>query len=301
MAKLNLNTVDGLTKLMNEMNNVFNKKIKKVELDESIKNIDNISFIECRQLFEGISDKLYDSKSGSKLIVKYIKTIKENNELKRMYVCSDVLKYDNASSNPTLLVKEAAELMSGVDKKKLDEGLKELKSILKEAVKDVKVTTETITSAISESKDINNDITYILTEEKKPSNLVAYTNAMNNVIGYITESNKKLNENCDKVDNIKIKDIEKLLENDLEIWENAAIEKLVISDLAGNSKQNIFEEYKSNCMNLINDLLEDDDNETITKSQLMNMKEGLEKKTYHEETANDDIMKLAQLESTLKD
>ena len=65
MKDLKLNTVDGLTKLMNEMNNVFNNKIKKAELNECINNVDNISFIECRQLFESISDKLYDLKTGS--------------------------------------------------------------------------------------------------------------------------------------------------------------------------------------------------------------------------------------------
>ena len=297
MANLNLNTVDGLTKMMNEMNNVFNNKIKQAELKECINNIDNISFLECRQLFESISDKLYDLKEGSKLLTAYIKVIKESNELKRLYVCEDVLKNANNSVTPSLLVTETTNLMSKVDKKKLNEAITKIRKILKESVKLVKATKDEITSAINENKDINKDITFVLMESAKPSNVVEYTNAIGNVINFVSENTKELNECLEKA---TISDVENLLNNDLELWENAAIEKIVLSNLTGNSKKTIFENYKSNCLNLINELLEDDDNQTVTKSQLMNMREGLEKKEYRSENANEDILKLAQLENTLQ-
>lgn len=298
MKDLNLNTVDGLTKLMNEMNNVFNNKIKAAELNEAINNIDNISFIECRQLFESISDRLYDLKAGSKVIAKYIKTIKESKELQRLYICSDILKGNYHTQNPSLLVNETTSLMNKINRKKLNEDLSKLKKVLKEGLKEINVTVEEINSAINENKEINHDITFILCENKKPSNIVDYTNAMNNVVTFVSENVKEITESTE---NVGINDVEKIMDNDLELWENAAIEKIVISNLSGGDKKNIFEDYKSRCMNLISELLEDEDSQTITKSQLFSMKEGLEKKEYHGETANDDILKLAQLEHTLQD
>lgn len=298
MKDLNLNTVDGLTKLMNEMNNVFNNKIKAAELNEAINNIDNISFIECRQLFESISDRLYDLKAGSKVIAKYIKIIKESKELQRLYICSDILKGNYHTQNPSLLVNETTSLMNKINRKKLNEDLSKLKKILKEGLKEINVTVEEINSAINENKEINHDITFILCENKKPSNIVDYTNAMNNVVTFVSENVKEITESTE---NVGISDVEKIMDNDLELWENAAIEKIVISNLSGGDKKNIFEDYKSRCMNLISELLEDKDNQTITKSQLFSIKEGLEKKEYHGETANDDILKLAQLEHTLQD
>lgn len=298
MKDLNLNTVDGLTKLMNEMNNVFNNKIKAAELNEAINNIDNISFIECRQLFESISDRLYDLKAGSKVIAKYIKIIKESKELQRLYICSDILKGNYYTQNPSLLVNETTSLMNKINRKKLNEDLSKLKKVLKEGLKEINVTVEEINSAINENKEINHDITFILCENKKPSNIVDYTNAMNNVVTFVSENVKEITESTE---NVGINDVEKIMDNDLELWENAAIEKIVISNLSGGDKKNIFEDYKSRCMNLISELLEDEDSQTITKSQLFSMKEGLEKKEYHGETANDDILKLAQLEHTLQD
>lgn len=298
MKDLNLNTVDGLTKLMNEMNNVFNNKIKAAELNEAINNIDNVSFIECRQLFESISDRLYDLKAGSKVIAKYIKTIKESKELQRLYICSDILKGNYHTQNPSLLVNETTSLMNKINRKKLNEDLSKLKKVLKEGLKEINVTVEEINSAINENKEINHDITFILCENKKPSNIVDYTNAMNNVVTFVSENVKEITESTE---NVGINDVEKIMDNDLELWENAAIEKIVISNLSGGDKKNIFEDYKSRCMNLISELLEDEDSQTITKSQLFSMKEGLEKKEYHGETANDDILKLAQLEHTLQD
>ena len=265
MKDLKLNTVDGLTKLMNEMNNVFNNKIKKAELNECINNVDNISFIECRQLFESISDKLYDLKTGSKIIAKYIKTIKESKELQRLYICSDILKGNYNSQNPTLLVNETTSLMNNVDKKKLNEDLSKLKNVLKEGLKEINVTVEDINSAINENKEINHDITYVLCETKKPSNIVEYTNALDNVVTFVSENVQEITESTE---NVGISDVENIMNNDLELWENAAIEKIVLSNLSGGDKQNIFEDYKSRCMNLINELLEDEDNQTITKSQL---------------------------------
>ena len=78
MSKLNLNTKDGLKRLMNEMNSVLEKRIKTVELNESIDNVDNISFLECKQIFESISDKLYETKEGQKIIANNLLPILKN-------------------------------------------------------------------------------------------------------------------------------------------------------------------------------------------------------------------------------
>ena len=80
---------------------------------------------------------------------------------------------------------------------------------------------------------------------------------------------------------------------------NEVVEKIVMTNIKNGDKSELFEEYKKGCINLIEENLQDEDITIETKSRLSTMKAQLNEKVYKEETANEDILKLANLEYTL--
>ena len=184
MSKLNLNTKDGLTRLMNEMNSILEKRIKTVELNESIDNVDNISFLECKQIFESISDKLYETKEGQKIIANYIRTIKSNAPLRALYTLSENIKtLSNGEkkfiSNPSMFVTESINMVRELDQKKLQEGIDRLRSEIKKAIKEA--------------------VAY-----NGPSLIIGYAPCINHGIkGGMTDTQKVINENRDTLEAFK--------------------------------------------------------------------------------------------------
>ena len=306
MSKLNLNTKDGLKRLMNEMNSVLEKRIKTVELNESIDNVDNISFLECKQIFESISDKLYETKEGQKIIANYIRTIKSNAPLKALYTISENIKtLSNGEkkfiSNPSMFVTESINMVRELDQKKLQEGINRLRSEIKKAIKEAKMTSTDVDNAVLENKTLNESLNYVFMNKKNVANLLEYTNKMNDVVSFVCEnSTNEFKGDPILEENKKLSDLKNLFSNDLELWENKVISKLTLYNLSGNDKKPLFEEYKDSCLKLIDEALEDSDITLETKSHLSTMKKQLSDKTFLTESATEDILKLANLENTLK-
>lgn len=306
MSKLNLNTKDGLKRLMNEMNSVLEKRIKTVELNESIDNVDNISFLECKQIFESISDKLYETKEGQKIIANYIRTIKSNAPLRALYTLSENIKtLSNGEkkfiSNPSMFVTESINMVRELDQKKLQEGIDRLRSQIKKAIKEAKITSTDVDNAVLENKTLNESLNYVFMNKKNVANLLEYTNKMNDVVSFVCEnSTNEFKGDPILEENKKLSDLKNIFSNDLELWENQVISKLTLYNLSGNDKKPLFEEYKDSCLKLIDEALEDSDITLETKSHLSTMKKQLSDKTFLTESATEDILKLANLENTLK-
>ena len=306
MSKLNLNTKDGLKRLMNEMNSILEKRIKTAELNESIDNVDNISFLECKQIFESISDKLYETKEGQKIIANYIRTIKNNATLRALYTLSENIKTLNKGekkfiSNPSMFVTESINMVRELDQKKLQEGINRLRSEIKKAIKEAKITSIDVDNAVLENKQLNESLNYVFMNKKNVANLLEYTNKMNDVVSFVCEnSTNEFKGDPILEENKKLSDLKNLFSNDLELWENKVISKLTLYNLSGNDKKPLFEEYKDSCLKLIDEALEDSDITLETKSHLSTMKKQLSDKTFLTESATEDILKLANLENTLK-
>lgn len=306
MSKLNLNTKDGLKRLMNEMNSILEKRIKTAELNESIDNVDNISFLECKQIFESISDKLYETKEGQKIIANYIRTIKSNAPLRALYTLSENIKTLNKGekkfiSNPSMFVTESINMVRELDQKKLQEGIDRLRSEIKKAIKEAKITSTDVDNAVLENKQLNESLNYVFMNKKNVANLLEYTNKMNDVVSFVCEnSTNEFKGDPILEENKKLSDLKNIFSNDLELWENKVISKLTLYNLSGNDKKPLFEEYKDSCLKLIDEALEDSDITLETKSHLSTMKKQLSDKTFLTESATEDILKLANLENTLK-
>ena len=187
-----------------------------------------------------------------------------------------------------------------MNKKAFKEGVNKVKDIIKKSLKECEMSDSEFNAVINENKNINESISFVFENKKSAKNMSLYTENVSKIVEHLNNNKEMIeetNENTHLQENFN--DLKAIFDNDLELWENAVIEKLVLYNLSNGDKNTLFEEYKTKCLNLIEESISDEDITIETKSHLNTMKTQLNEKTYKEETANEDILKLANLEYTL--
>ncbi len=298
MNDLKLNTIDGLTKFSKEFNSVIENKINEIQLNENIKKVDELSLYSCVQLFECISDKLFSTNNGQKCIAKYANVIKSNNDLKEGFIMYKSIKEPRNIVDVNLYICEACDYFNTLNSEKFNKGLKELRNVIKKSLKECKISNDLFNDYLNSHKEINDSLQYILENKKTSKNLNEYTSKVAYIIDYVNENKKTV---ClENSESATYSDLKNVFENnDLTSWENNAVEKIVMCNIQNGNKSELFETYKKNCLDLIEESLNDEDITLETKSRLSTMKTQLNEKVYKEDTANEDILKLANLEYTL--
>ena len=293
----NIETSNDLIRLKESFVKAFDSRIEAQKLQERVAELDNLNFGDMKALFEGVSNKLFD---GAKdCVAKYIKTIKENKDLKTLYVL-----YENAikpahTNDANLLVSSMVAISEGIDKKSLKEGLKKLNAIVKESVLKAGVSVDEVNEILSKNASINESLSFILTNSKNAKNLFEHTNKVHDVVNYINENMSSTSD-----ENVESKTSEELVSELNEAiscnntWETEAIKDLTLCYLSDSNGEELFEQYKNDCISLLNEKIESTDNieEGIRFST---MKESLENKKYDKEKIKESILKLAELRYTL--
>lgn len=298
MNDLKLNTIDGLTKFSKEFNSVIENKINEIQLNENIKKVDELSLYSCVQLFECISDRLFSTNNGQKCIAKYANVIKSNNDLKEGFIMYKSIKEPTNIVDVNLYICEACDYFNTLNSDKFNKGLKDLRNVIKKALKECKISNDLFNDYLNSNKDINDSLQYILENKKTSKNLNEYTKNVAYIINYVNENKKTVS--LESSESATYSDLKNVFENnDLTSWENNAVEKIVMCNIQNGNKSELFETYKKNCLDLIEESLNDEDITLETKSRLSTMKAQLNEKVYKEDTSNEDILKLANLEYTL--
>lgn len=298
MSNLQLDTIDGLNKLSKEINAVIESKKNEIQLNENIKKVDELSLYSCIQLFEGISDKLFSTKNGQKCIAKYANVIRSNNDLKESFIMYKSIKEPINITDVNMYVCEACDYVNTLNNKNFNKGLNELRNVIKKALKESKISNEMFNTYVEGNKTINSSLQYVFENKKTAKNLNEYTNNLTKIVNYVNENKKTIS--IEESEIVTYGDLKKIFENnELTTWENTVIRELVLCNLSKGDKSGLFEDYKNRCLNLIEETILDEDITLETKSHLTTMKSQLNEKIYKEETANEDILKLANLEYTL--
>jgi hypothetical protein len=169
MSKINLNSIDGLTALSKELNTIIENKIHEIQLNENIKKVDELSLYACIQLFEGISDKLFSTRNGQKCIAKYANTFKSNNDLKECFIMYKDIKNPVNINDVNMYVCEACDYANTLNNKNFNKGLKELRNVIKKALKESKISNETFKLYTEGDKVINSSLQYVFENNFKES------------------------------------------------------------------------------------------------------------------------------------
>ena len=301
MKNTTFKTIGDFQRLKESLNDVIDKRITKMKLEECINSFNSLSFACLNEIFKNTVDKLYETKEGKRLIKKYVKTIKESNDLKKVYSIYNIVNSPNKINDGTLFIKESISLIKEIDKKNYGDSLSSISDIVKECAVSANLDTE----AIENIKDkyhgsISESLDYVLFNKMGMNNIVEYTNGLSRITNFINENKKHENDLMVEGKSIceLIGDFDKLFTNDIEIWESTAIKDISLAELSGMDKKNIFEEYKTECLNIIEENLNEKDVENSSRFQVM--KEKLLKKEFNSDTSVEDIVMLSELKHVLK-
>lgn len=301
MKNTTFKTIGDFQRLKESLNDVIDKRITKMKLEECINSFNSLSFACLNEIFKNTVDKLYETKEGKRLIKKYVKTIKESNDLKKVYSIYNIVNSPNKINDGALFIKESISLIKEIDKKNYGDSLSSISDIVKECAVSANLDTE----AIENIKDkyhgsINESLDYILFNKMDINNVVEYTNGLSRITNFINENKKSENDLMVEKKSIceLIGDFDKLFTNDIEIWESTAIKDISLAELSGKDKKGVFEEYKSECLSIIEENLNEKDAENSSRFQ--GMKEKLMKKEFNSDTIVEDILMLSELKHVLK-
>lgn len=299
-----INNIETLSKFQNELNNIINREIGMIQLHETVESIPNLPFYKMVSLFESIEHKMLDSKKGKSLLKKYIKTIKESKDLKSLYELRKFLHEGitielNETVGSDALLKELIKCYETVDFKNLDENTNKLGKIISEAVTECACSKDEILNILNNDDIILESFGYVVTNKKSLKNISEYMTKFAKVSNFLSENVKTsvvLDENFD-AKNVS-SDINEAINDASEKWERDLAEKVTLFTLSNRNMSELFEEYKNDCLNKINEIIEDTTDIT-GKSRFTTMKENLEKKSYDISRFSDDISVLAELKNTL--
>ena len=305
MRQLDLNKVTNLSQLREEFDKAINRKIEQIELTEAIENIPNLSLSELISLFESMSCNLMNKKDGRKVIKEYITFLRESSAIKNVLKLDNFVKTNSISSNADILLNEAINCCRIADKKTYDIERGKLSEIIVKSIKNENISKAQIDEAIAAKNATLDSIIFLTLNKKSLKNLNEYVENFNIVSSLLSENKKSTMEvetsSIDDVNEVGLMDELNSSINELsETWEKNLAKDLVLSSLSGNKKSEIFEEYKQDCLEIIDEIIKKDI-DTITKSNVNSMMEGLKNKNYSEDTFITDILNLAELKETLNE
>ena len=154
---------------------------------------------------------------------------------------------------------------------------------------------------MNENKEINESLSYILTNKKTAKNLFEHTNKMHAVISYINENmnsdNVLNNDASSKTKAELVNDLNEAISCDTP-WETEAIRDLTICYLSESNSEELFNKYKNECVSLLNEKIEEA-NSIEEGIRFSTMKESLSKKEFDKSKLKESILTLAELKYTL--
>ena len=301
MAKFDINKHSDLQKLRDTLNTILEERMRKAGLKEILESLSDQPFGAIKNVFEGISDKLYESPEGKTIIGKYVKAIREGKNSSDAYSVYEFVYHSPVVENPERFLNEAVSLMTeDFDRKAFANDKKRIANVVAEAVSLVGEDADFVRNEINRNLDINEAIDYIITNKKSFGNLAEYVNKVSIVEKHLAENMQEMpNEYSSKTGKELMSDLNEALEG-LSDWEKDAIKEVTLAKLSKSNLSELFEAKKNECLEKIDEAIENE-NSIETKAHLENMRKQLSEKKYNEESIVEDIVTLAELNKTLNE
>ena len=300
MGKFDFNDKEDVKKLKNELNSILESKIQKLELDAVLESLPSQPFGSIKDVFESITDKLYESADGKKLIGRYVKAIRDGKNVSDTYSVYEFVNRSPNVTNPQLFLSEALEMAGGVDKKTFADEKTKVAKIVAEAIRYVGKDAEFVEENINRNFAVNKSIDYLILNPKKFDNLSEYVNTFDYVREHLEENmREKPSDDAVKTGKELISAMNESLEG-LETWERSAIIDIAMAKLAGKDPSVVFEQRKNACIEKLNENLEKEGSIDM-KSHFEMMKSQLAEKKYNKDSLYEDVITLSELESKLSE
>lgn len=294
------NNISELERIREAFNSVVDKKQELNRISSLKESVEELSIPELKQVYESISDKLYATDGGKKLLSKYIKLVTENKTMQTEYVIVNGIYSPMDVMDTHMYIAELFDIHGKRDKEyKAKKG--QVVDLLKECIDMVNMSSYDLENIINESKnDVNSSIEYLLSVKRTASNVNDRVKSMKLLEGKVNDANI-VNESI--VDNRKASELVNDLSNitdGLEEWQKRVVNDISKYILENKTKEDLFNDYKAECINTINESINNtEDGNFETVSQLKGMVSQLSEKKYNKETVNEDLFMLSELRQTL--
>jgi hypothetical protein len=291
----NINDIDTLLSLKNEFNTVCEKREKELQVIAESEKLNTNSFLFIKESFANLSPSLIKTKKGATIINKYVNEHKKNKELQKMFLVYENLTTANKTMNLDDFINEMKEMVGNIDTKALNEGISRLNTILKEGYVEVG---EEAKNAISTHNNevLDESVKYVFNNTKKLDNITRFNLCVNEIKNFINEN---------KVQPISFKSkvsVDEILENFNREFsaENMSEEDYKLTKLIYESenKEELFETYKNECINKINEVIKNDPSQE-TCDQLLEFRTRISKKEFNPDTIGLDIANFIELGNTI--
>ena len=294
------NNISELERIREAFNSVVDKEQELNRISSLKESVEELSIPELKQVYESISDKLYATDGGKKLLSKYIKLVTENKTMQTEYVIVNGIYSPIDVMDTPMYIVELFDIHGKRDKEyKAKKG--QVSDLLKECIDMVNMSSYDLENIINESKnDVNSSIEYLLSVKRTASNVNDRVKSMKLLEGKVNDANI-VNESI--VDNRKASELVNDLSNitdGLEEWQKRVVNDISKYILENKTKEDLFNDYKEECISTINESINNtEDGNFETVSQLKGMVSQLSEKKYNKETVNEDLFMLSELRQTL--
>lgn len=299
---LRVEEINNLELVRNEFNRLVNEQIETHKYNDVLENINTLGLGKIRNLYESISDTMLESDNGVKVMRKYVKTIKENKDLKKVFSFYNFIdNLDVDSDSRWTYITEGLKYLDGIDKRNYKKGVKELGNIVSEGVKISNISRSVIEDCINNTNNVYESVDFLVLEKPTLKNINEQVIAKNSILNFLDSKIVVVKESydSDKTNKELISEINDEISEINESWMKELIEDITLNNLANNDNKILFENYKNDCLMIIENIV-NSDNDVEDKSKMYSLKEKLGNKEYNAETFNNDIINLAELKSTLK-
>ena len=262
MEKLQ-NTIDNINKTIDEKIAKLNEDraaaISQAVVNDTVKNLPSMSMGNIITIFENVSSDVLKTKGGKDKINGFLSLVKEDKNIHNSYMMKETLLNADYMGDPKGFISELVNVASETGNGGgLKESKKKLAAYVSEAIKSVDPT------KISKKVALDEDI-------------------------------EKLNNNIETMLWGK-KSVQRVAERARVM--NETVDFLKKREHCDESKEEMFEHYKNECINTLTEAWENAD--SAVRIKLTEMKDRISKKSFSELTADDDIKYMKELIETVK-
>ena len=294
------NNINELERIREAFNSVVDKEQELNRIHSLKESVEELSIPELKQVYESISDKLYATDCGKKLLSKYIKLVAENKTVRTEYAIVNGIYAPMDVMDAPMYLSELFDIHGKRDKE-YNEKKGQVVDLLKECIDTVNMSSSDLENIINESKnDVNRSIEYLLSVKRTASNVNDRVKSMKLLEGKVNDSNI-VNESIvdSRTASELINDLSNITDG-LEEWQKRVVNDISKYILENKTKEDLFNDYKEECINTINESINNtEDGNFETVSQLKGMVSQLSEKKYNKETVNEDLFMLSELRQTL--
>lgn len=284
------NTIDEVESYRKSVNEACDNRRDYIKSCLKAAELSGKSFGFLKECFESMSDKLYKSKAGKKLIRQYVSTIKNDKNLSNLYSIYENIRKMDSTSDVDYFINSINDVLP-VNSTILENTRKKIGDIVCEAYV---VLGESADDSIPvENKNLDSAIEFIAENKKSVNNLAEYSQAVKIIRESISKNhngdNRFLkNESIDNTTKM-ISDFNQKYSKDLAKEDVDMIKKLAES----TDSESVFQEYKEKCLNRLSEAKSKCNSDEIEQMEQIITK--VADKQFCNETINSDICNLIEI------